>query len=269
VHWQAGERSLPAVQITVAGESALWVDPAEIPANEDIGKLGLALASGTRGERYELMANSAAYTGLRWGEPTALTIAQVDQAARTITVDRKSVEVGGRLYLEARKNRKHRRTIYPRRTPAGYPLAERLTGRIEEARAEQEAGDNPLGLIFPPPKGTYWRSSNFNRRVLAPTYLAAGWRDADGNGSWTWHSLRHRSGRSGARRKPSGNVPSPPKLLITGQAEPSLRDLPLHSRPATTTPPSMTSPGKPGSPPDGTLTTEHDTAITNLDSSIT
>jgi hypothetical protein len=59
------------------------------------------------------------------------------------------------------------------------------------------------------------------------------------------------------------------RLLITGQAEPSLRDLPLHSRPATTTPPSMTSPGKPGSPPDGTLTTEHDTAITNLDSSIT
>ena len=24
-----------------------------------------------------------------------------------------------------------------------------------------------------------------------PAYLAAGWRDADGNGPWTWHSLRH------------------------------------------------------------------------------
>ena len=22
-------------------------------------------------------------------------------------------------------------------------------------------------------------------------YLAAGWHDADGNGTWTWHSLRH------------------------------------------------------------------------------
>jgi integrase len=102
------------VEVTVAGESGLWVDPAEIPANDDVGKLGLALASGVHGERYELMANSAAYTGLRWGELTALTIAQVDQAARTITVDRKVVEVGGRLYLEAPKNRKHRRTIYPR-----------------------------------------------------------------------------------------------------------------------------------------------------------
>ena len=31
VHWQAGDRALPAPQVTVAGESVLWVDPAEIP----------------------------------------------------------------------------------------------------------------------------------------------------------------------------------------------------------------------------------------------
>ena len=64
------------------------------------------------------MANTAAYSGLRWGELTALTIAQVDQAGRVITVDRKVVEVAGHLYIEAPKNRKFRRTIYPRRTPA-------------------------------------------------------------------------------------------------------------------------------------------------------
>ena len=45
--------------------------------------------------------------------------------------------------------------------------------------------------MFPSPRGTYWRSSNFDRRVLAPAYRAAGWRDADGDGTWTWHSLRH------------------------------------------------------------------------------
>ena len=45
--------------------------------------------------------------------------------------------------------------------------------------------------MFPSPRGKHWRSSNFDRRVLAPAYLAAGWRDADGNGTWTWHSLRH------------------------------------------------------------------------------
>jgi integrase len=37
----------------------------------------------------------------------------------------------------------------------------------------------------------YWRSSNFSRNVLKRAYLAAGWRGGDGNGTWTWHSLRH------------------------------------------------------------------------------
>jgi integrase len=71
VHWQAGDRPLPAQRVTVSGESALWVDPAEIPA------------------------------------------------------------------------------------------------------------------------GRHRRSSNFNRNVLKRAYPAIGWRDADGNGRWTWHSLRH------------------------------------------------------------------------------
>jgi integrase len=101
------------------------------------------------------------------------------------------VEVAGHLFLEAPKNRKFRRTIYPRCTPAGYPLAERLAARIEQARTEQEAGTNPLGLIFPSPRGNYWRSSNFNRNVLQRAYLAAGWRGSSGGHEWTWHSLRH------------------------------------------------------------------------------
>ena len=94
-----------------------------------------------------------------------------------ITVDRKVIEVAGHLYIEAPKGRKSRKTIYPRITPDGYPLAERLAARIEAARAEQAAGINPLGLIFPSPKFKLWRSSNFNRSVLKPAYQAAGWRD--------------------------------------------------------------------------------------------
>ena len=191
VHWQAGDRPMPPPRVTVAGESALWVDPAEVPADADVARLGHALAAGRHGDRDELMASTAAYSGLRWGELTALTIPQIDRAGRIITVDRKVVEVAGHLYVEAPKNRKHRRTIYPRRTPAGYPLAERLAARIEQASAEQAAGTNPLGLIFPSPAGKHWRSSNFNRNVLKRAYLAAGWRDADGSGDWTWHSLRH------------------------------------------------------------------------------
>ena len=174
VHWQAGDRPLPAPAVSVAGESSLWIDPAEIPSGDDIARLGQALAGGRLGERDELMANVAAYSGLRWGELAALTVAQVTQAARVITVDRKVVEVGGRLYVEAPKNRKFRRTIYPRRTPGGYPLAERFAARIEEARAEHEAGSNPLGLIFPSRRGGYWRSSNYNRRILQPAWRQGG-----------------------------------------------------------------------------------------------
>ena len=191
VHWQAGERPMPALQVSVAGESALLVDPGEIPAGAEVARLGQALAAGRRGDRNELMAVTAAYSGLRWGELTALTIGQVDPAARVIAVDRKVIEVGGHLYLEAPKNRKRWRTIYPRTTPADYPLADRLAARIKQARVEQDAGTNSLGLIFPSPRGRYWRSSNYRRRVLAPAYHAAGWRDADDSGDWTWHSLRH------------------------------------------------------------------------------
>jgi hypothetical protein len=68
------------------------------------------------------MANVAAYTGLLLGELAALTIAQVNQAARVITVDRKVIEVAGQQYVGAPKNRKHRKTIYPRLDLSGGPV---------------------------------------------------------------------------------------------------------------------------------------------------
>ena len=191
VHWQPGNRPAPAPQVTMQGESAQYVDPSEIPAATDVTRLGQALAAGRRGDLHELMACTAAYSGLRQGELFALTAGQIDPAARVIDVDRKVIEVGGKLLTGAPKGRKRRKTIYPVSTPQGYPLAEKIAARIAAARAEQQAGTNPLGLMFPSPRGKYWRSSNFDRRVLAPAYLAAGWRDPDGNGPWTWHSLRH------------------------------------------------------------------------------
>jgi integrase len=189
VHWQADGRPVLEPAATIAGESALFVDPAAIPAPSDVTGLGCALAA--LGESYELMASFAAYTGLRWGELAALTVDQVDQDTRVVSVDRKVIEIGGKLYLELPKGRKRRRTIYPRVTPAGYPLAQMVAARLGQAHTEHEAGTNPLGLVFPSPRGAYWRSSNFARRVLAPAYLAAGWRDTDGTGIWVWHSLRH------------------------------------------------------------------------------
>jgi hypothetical protein len=191
VHWHAGNRPVPAPQASTQGESAQFVDPAEIPSGADVARLGQALAAGRRGDLYELMAHTAAYSGLRQGEEFALTIGQITPASRVIDVDRKVIEVGGQLLTGLPKGYKRRKTIYPARTPEGYPLAEKIEARISQVHAEIAAGTNPLGLMFPSPRGTHWRSSNFDRRVLAPAYLAAGWRDADGNGEWTWHSLRH------------------------------------------------------------------------------
>ena len=69
-------------------------------------------------------------------------------------MDRKVIEVGGKMYLEAPKNRKQRRTIYTHTTPVGYRLAERPAARAGQARAEQAVGTNPPGLMFPSPRGT-------------------------------------------------------------------------------------------------------------------
>jgi len=191
VYWQAGDRPAPGPQASTQGESAQFVDPAEIPADADVARLGQALAAGRRGELHELMANTAAYSGLRQGEEFALTIWQITPGSRVIDVDRKVIEVSGKLLTGLPKGCKRRKTIYPARTPQGYPLAAKIEARIGQVRAEMAAGTNPLGLMFPSPRGKHWRSSNFDRRVLAPAYLAAGWRDPGGDGEWTWHSLRH------------------------------------------------------------------------------
>jgi hypothetical protein len=189
VHWQACGRPVAPPRAAAAGESALFVDPCEIPAAEDVARLGQAVA--TVRALYQLMVYFAAYTGLRWGELTALTVGQISQTDRVVTVDRKIIEVRGHLFVEPPKNRRWRRTIYPRATTDGWPIAVMVAARIEEVEREQAAGRNPLGLMFPAPAGGYWRASNFCRRVLKTAYTTAGWRGAGTTSRWTWHSLRH------------------------------------------------------------------------------
>ena len=191
VHWQAAGGPRPARRSACKGSPRSSSTPPRSPPPLTSPGSARPWPRGRRGDLHELMANMAAYSGLRQGELFALTSGQIDPAARVIDVDRKVIEVSGKLLTGAPKGRKRRKTIYPVRTPQGYPLAEKIAARIQAARAERDAGANPLGLMFPSPRGTYWRSSNFDRRVLAPAYLAAGWRDAAGNGPWTWHSLRH------------------------------------------------------------------------------
>ena len=129
----------------MAEESGLWVDPAEIPSAGDVERLGKALAAGRHGERDQLMANVAAYSGLRWGEIAALTMPQVDTAARIITMDRKVIEVAGHLDVEAPKNRKGggSRTAFPDvgRRVGGQP-DERFT-TADTATAPRRGASSP------------------------------------------------------------------------------------------------------------------------------
>ena len=127
------------------------MDAGEIPAADDVARLRQAPAAPRRG-KYELMVAFAAYIGLRWGEPAALTADRFPPCARAVAVDRKVIEVRGRLFVEAPKNRKRRQTVYPA-DPAGWPLAEWVAARTAAVSAEQAAGANPLGLMFPAPAG--------------------------------------------------------------------------------------------------------------------
>jgi hypothetical protein len=92
------------------------------------------------------MASAAAYSGPRWGELAALTIWQVDQAGRVITVDRKVIEVAGHLYVEAPKCRRYRKAIYPRRLPArGEARRPHRAGHCRAGNRHQPAwADVPL-----------------------------------------------------------------------------------------------------------------------------
>jgi hypothetical protein len=49
VHWQAGERPVPAPAVGVAGESSLWVDPSEIPSGPANGTHNLSVESVVNG----------------------------------------------------------------------------------------------------------------------------------------------------------------------------------------------------------------------------
>jgi hypothetical protein len=222
VHWQAAGRPAPAPQVAVAGESVQYVDPGQIPAHADVARLGRALARGRRGDLGELMANTAAYAGLRQGALFALTFGQVAAAARVITVDRKVVEVAGTPYLEAPKGRKRRSTIYPALTPGGYPLAGKIAARAEEARAEQAAGANPLGLMFPSPAAPGGGP---------PTSTAASW---------------HRPTRPPGGATPAAPAPGPGTACGTFSAPPPC--------PAGTSNP-PTSPAWPATPPSASPST--------------
>ena len=193
LHWQAlGRAYQRPTAIKTRSVAGPQVGPAEIPGHREIAELAAALTEVARAPWWrELMPYVAAYAGLRLGELLALPATVVDCTHRQILVDVKAVEVGGKVFIEEPKGRRHRTTVYPQHTPLGRPLAELLEQRIDEALQEQARGVNRNALMLPAPRGGYLNSSNFTTRIAGPAYRLSDWRDANGIGSWTWHSLRH------------------------------------------------------------------------------
>ena len=84
-------------------------------------------------------------TGLRWGEVAALTTAQIDPAARVVTVDRKVIEVGGQQYFEPPQGRKQRRTIYPAAPPPYTPWPTRSPPASSRPPTSRTPAPTPSG----------------------------------------------------------------------------------------------------------------------------
>lgn len=111
----------------------------------------LALCCG----RYELLVRFTGLTGLRWGEVTALTVADLDLGPRPcVSVSRAFSEVNGRLVLGETKGHA------AREVPLPASLAMYLLPLVEGKPAEP--------LLFPSPKGLPMRNSNFTRRYYEP-----------------------------------------------------------------------------------------------------
>jgi integrase len=158
----------------------------EIPTTGAVHGLARECAERSRLWWRELEILLVAYSGLRWGEHAALTAGQIDVDRRRITVDHQVVELRSGLRDSLPKGRRRRVTVYPAVTPGGVDLASLVRQRLDEL-------DNPAALMFPAPRGEWYRRSNYGRNLWDPACEFVGLpKDPDGHGwYWTFHSLRH------------------------------------------------------------------------------
>ena len=137
------------------------------------------------------MASFAAYTGLRWGELAALTADQVDQDTRVVTVDRKVIEIGGKLTSNCPRAASGAAPSTPAPPPPDTPSPSRSRPASGRPAPSRTPGPTPWAWSSPPPAAPTGGRRTSPAGSWRPAYLAAGWRDPDGAGIWVWHSLRH------------------------------------------------------------------------------
>ena len=115
-----------------------------------------------------------AYTGLRWGELTALRVRSVDFDRRRIHVTENAVEVGGVIHVGSPKTYKNRTVPLP-----GF-LQPHLRGQLGDRSPEE--------LLFPGPSGDYMR--RMRTSTGSKSWFKTALRDA-GLEPMTIHDLRH------------------------------------------------------------------------------
>jgi integrase len=129
-----------------------------------------------------LIVRFLAYTGLRYGEMAALTVADFDMLRRRVNVRRSVTEVAGKLTWSTPKNQERRSVPFPRF------LADDLAARMVGKRRED--------LVFSAPGGGVLRIATFRTRVFNPAVSKLRAPDDDGNPTTDWprptlHDLRH------------------------------------------------------------------------------
>ncbi len=121
---------------------------------------------------WRLLVLVLAYTGLRWGEATALRVCDIDLDRRRIDVHRAFSDVGGQVVLGTPKSHQSRTVPVPRF--AADELAAAITGK--------QADD----LVFTMRGGSVVRLSNWRQAVFLPARAKAGLNDR-----FRIHDLRH------------------------------------------------------------------------------
>jgi integrase len=112
------------------------------------------------------------YTGLRWGEATALRVCDIDFHRRRVDVRRAFSDVGGHVVLGTPKSHQARTVPVPRFLAA--EIAEAVTGK------------HPDELIFTTPSGSIVRLPNWRRDAFFFARSRAGLSDR-----FRIHDLRH------------------------------------------------------------------------------
>jgi integrase len=113
-------------------------------------------------EHHQVLVATAAWSGLRLGELTALRRRNVDLMRRRISVVESASEVRGKIIHSehGKTDAAHRAVPLPR--------------HIVELLTEHTAGMNPDDLVFTAPEGGWIRRSLLHTRVWQPATIAAG-----------------------------------------------------------------------------------------------